>query len=144
MPNGFKYKGPTPAGSDDMFGRGYGDSRYWIGDIAIGAFAPITTRAVGLGDGVMGQRLLRATTFTAVYYRCYTADASGNLVVGLRKNGSAISGTSATIAAANQVAGAQVTGSWACAAGDIITVYVTGIGTAPGKGLVADLTGILT
>ena len=141
---GMKYKGPAPNSSDDLLPRGYADSRYWIGDIAIGHSSPITTRAVGLGDGALGQRLLRATTFTAVYYRCLTADASGNLVVELRKNGTTISGTSATIAAANQVAGASATGSWACAAGDIITIYITGVGTTPGKGLVADLTGLLT
>ena len=77
-------------------------------------------------------------------YRAATADASGNLVVELRKNGSAVSGSSATIAAASQVAGGTATGTWAFAAGDIITVQVTGVGTTPGKGLIADVQGLTT
>ena len=59
----------------------------------------------------------------------------------LRKNGSQVSGTSTTIAAANQVTGGTSTGSWAFAAGDIITVYVTAVGTTPGNGLIADVAG---
>lgn len=112
-------------------------------DMSIGSFAPNTTRATGTGDNPMGHKLARACTVTKVLYRGATADASGNLVVELRKNGSAVSGTSATIAAANQVAGGSVTGSWSFAAGDIITVQVTGVGTTPGKGLIADLTAVI-
>ncbi|TPG52342.1 hypothetical protein EAH77_25190, partial [Ewingella americana] len=62
-------------------------------------------RATGLGDVPAGIKLRRAVTFSEVLFHCDTADASGNLVVEVRKNGSAVSGTSTTIAAANQVAG---------------------------------------
>ncbi len=109
-------------------------------DRTITAFAGNTVRAIGTGDNPFGVRLGRAVTATAVTYRCATAAASGNLVVELRKNGAAVPGTSASIPAANQVAGATVTGNWAFAAGDVVTVNVTAVGTTPGKGLVADIT----
>lgn len=112
-------------------------------DLNIAAFGKDTTRAAGTGDYPHGIKLQRAATFTAVTYRAVTPDASGNLVVELRKNGVAVAGTSATIAAANQVAGnSPVTGSWAFSVGDILTVQVTAVGTTPGKGLVADITGL--
>lgn len=111
-------------------------------DINLVAFSKSTTRATGTGDNPFGVKLQRAATFTSVTYRASTADASGNLVVELRKNGSAVSGTSATIAAANQITGGTSTGTWAFAAGDILTVQITGVGTTPGLGLVADITGL--
>jgi hypothetical protein len=86
-------------------------------------------------------KLQRAVVFTSVTFRVATADASGNLVVGLRKNGTLVSGTSTTIAAANQVAGGTSTGTWSFATGDILTAYVTAVGTTPGLGLIADLRG---
>jgi hypothetical protein len=98
-------------------------------------------RSVGAGTFALGIKLQRAVTFTAVTFRCVTADASGNLVVELRRNGTQISGTPTTIAAASQVAGATTTGSWSFAAGDILTVYVTAVGTTPGNGLTVDLKG---
>ncbi|PQP24179.1 hypothetical protein [Rhodococcus opacus] len=110
-------------------------------DPTINGFAATTVRATGAGDFPMGIKLQRACTFTSVTFRANTADASGNLVVELRKNGTTVSGTSTTIAAANQVAGGTSTGSWAFAAGDILTVYITAVGTTPGTGLVADLKG---
>ena len=109
-------------------------------DRTITAFAGNTVRAVGSGDNPFGVKLGRAVTATAVTYRCATASASGNLVVELRKNGVAVPGTSASIPAANQVAGATVTGNWVFAAGDVVTVNVTAVGTTPGNGLVADIT----
>lgn len=81
-------------------------------------------------------------TFTSVTFRCATADASGNLVVELRKNGSQVSGTPTTIAAANQITGGTTTGTWSFAEGDIITAYITAVGTTPGKGLIADIKGL--
>lgn len=114
-------------------------------DLSIIAFGTYTARvANSYGDFPMGIKLQRAVTFTQVVYRVNVADASGNLVVQLRKNGTTVTGTSATIAAANQVAGGTVTGTWAFAAGDIITVYVTGVGTTPGAGLIADIRGATT
>lgn len=99
-------------------------------------------RAVGYGQNTIGVKLARPVTFTQIIYRCATADNSGSLVVELRKNGSAVSGTSATIGFAAQVAGSSVTGSWSFADGDILTVYITAVGGGPvGLGLVADLKG---
>lgn len=115
-----------------------------VADLSIVAFGSGTARAVGTGDFPFGVKLQRAITFTSVTYRAATADASGNLVVELRKNGSAVSGSSSTISAANQVTGGTATGTWAFAAGDIITVYVTAVGTTPGKGLIADVQGLTT
>lgn len=105
-------------------------------------FGKDTTRATGTGDNPFGVKLQRAVTFSSVTYRAATADASGNLVVELRKNGVAVSGTSATIAAANQITGGTSTGTWSFAADDILTVQITGVGTTPGKGLVADIKGV--
>lgn len=102
----------------------------------------VGTRATGYGGNAMGTRLARNCTFTSVTFRCATADASGNLVVELRKNGAAVTGTSTTIAAASQVSGGTSTGSWSFSAGDILTVYITSVGTTPGTGLVADITGV--
>lgn len=110
-------------------------------DLSITVCGKDTTRAAGTGDFPRGVRLARAATFTEAVYRGVTPDASGNLVVELRKNGVAVSGSSATIAAANQVAGGTATGTYAYAAGDILTVQITGVGTTPGKGLQVDLKG---
>jgi hypothetical protein len=111
-------------------------------DLTAVAFGYVSPRAVGVGDFPFGIKLQRACTLTSVTYRCNTADASGNLVVELRKNGVAVSGSSATIAAANQITGGTSTGTWSFAAGDILTVYVTAVGTTPGNGLIADITGV--
>jgi hypothetical protein len=108
----------------------------------LGYAQTLATRAVGAGDNSLGARIARNCTFTSVTFRCITADASGNLVVELRKNGSQVVGTSTSIAAANQVTGATTTGSWSFSAGDILTVQITGVGTTPGRGLVADITGV--
>lgn len=113
-----------------------------VADMSIVAFGAATTRATGTGDFPFGVKLQRAITFSSVTFRVATADASGNLVVELRKNGSAVSGTSTTITAASQVTGGTSTGTWAFSAGDIITVVITAIGTTPGKGLIADIKGL--
>ena len=114
-------------------------------DLSIMAFGTYTARvASSYGDFPMGIKLQRAVTFTQVVYRVSVADASGNLVVELRKNGTTVSGSSATIAAANQVTGGTATGTWAFASGDILTVYVTSVGSTPGAGLIADIRGITT
>ncbi|MFE3196277.1 hypothetical protein ACFXHA_45280 [Nocardia sp. NPDC059240] len=111
-------------------------------DLSIVVCGKDTVRAVGVGDFPFGVKLQRAATFTSWTIRAGGADASGNLVVEIRKNGTAVSPTSTiTVAAASQVAGATVTGSWSFAAGDILTVAITGVGTTPGKGLIADILG---
>jgi hypothetical protein len=99
-------------------------------------------RSTGAGDNPMGLKVQRACVLSGVTYRCATA-GSGNLTVELRKNGVAIAGSSATIAAANQVAGGTASGTWTVAAGDILTVVVTTADTTPGKGLVADIAGVI-
>lgn len=96
-------------------------------------------------DNPFGLKLHTAILITEVIYRVATADASGNLVVEIRKNGTQQATSVQTLAAANQVAGTEITGlSIAFAAGDILTVYVTGVGTTPGKGLVADIRAFAT
>lgn len=114
-----------------------------VADVSVVAFGANTARAASsAGDFPFGVKLQRAITFSSVTFRAATADASGNLVVELRKNGLQVSGTSTTIAAASQVAGGTSTGTWSFAEGDILTVYVTGVGTTPGTGLVADIKGL--
>lgn len=113
-----------------------------VADVSIVAFAALTARAVGTGDFPFGVKLQRDITFTSVTFRVATADGSGNLIAELRKNGSTVTGTSTTVAAASQVSGGTSTGSWSFAAGDILTVYVSGVGATPGKGLVADIKGL--
>lgn len=115
-----------------------------VADLSIVGFGASTARAVGTGDFPFGVKLQRAITFTSVTFRVATADASGNLVVELRKNGTQVAGSPTTIAAASQVAGGTSTGTWAFAAGDIVTVQVTAVGTTPGKGLIADIKGLTT
>lgn len=110
-------------------------------DLSLVAFGAATVRTTGTGDFPFGVKLQRAVTLTSVTYRCITASSSGNLVVELRKNGSTVAGSSATIAAANQVTGGTVTGTWTFASGDILTIQVTTVGTGPGLGLIADITG---
>ncbi|WP_053061988.1 hypothetical protein [Rhodococcus sp. ARP2] len=100
------------------------------------------TRTVGLGDVPAGIKLRRAVTFSEVTFHCETADATGNLVAEIRKNGIQVAGSPATIAAANQVAGGTSSGAFTFAAGDALTINVTGVGTTPGKGLIAELKGV--
>lgn len=109
-------------------------------DFSVVVFGKDTARAVGTGDFPFGIKLQRAVSVEAFTVRGNTADASGNLVVELRKNGAAVTGTSTSVAAANQVAGGNSTGGpWAFAAGDVLLPAVTGVGTTPGKGLILDI-----
>ncbi|MFD4432805.1 hypothetical protein [Nocardia sp. NPDC058497] len=99
-------------------------------------------RAAGAGNTVPeGIRAERPITVTAVTYRGETA-GTGNLVVELRKNGTAIPGTSATIAAANHALDTTVSGTWSFAVGDRITVQVTSADSPAGRGLQASLRGV--
>ncbi|MFH5211437.1 hypothetical protein ACHIPZ_25015 [Antrihabitans sp. NCIMB 15449] len=100
------------------------------------------TRATGLGDVAAGIKFRRAVTFSSAHFHCETADASGNLSAEVCKNGSATGMPAVTIAAASQVAGAAASGTYSFAAGDVMTVNVTAVGTTPGKGLVVDLLGL--
>jgi hypothetical protein len=113
-------------------------------DLSIIAFGAVTTRAAGYGDNPFGVKLQRAIAISSVTFRCYTADASGNLVVELRKNGTIISGSSTTIASGSQISGATTSVSASLAAGDILTIAITAVGTTPGTGLVADIKATVT
>lgn len=115
-----------------------------VADVSIVAFAAGTTRAVGTGDYPFGIKLQRPITFSSVTFRVATADASGTLTAQLQKNGTAVAGTATSMDAASQVSGGTSTGTWSFAAGDILTINVTAIGTNPGKGLVADIRGLTT
>ena len=115
-------------------------SKLMPADICMIVFGKDTARAVGSGDNPFGPKLQRAVLITGFTARCLTADASGSTTVQLYKNGTAISGTSLSITAANQVAGQSLTGlSVALAAGDVLTCQVVSTGTTPGNGLVVDV-----
>ncbi|MGW6423522.1 hypothetical protein ACWF82_12665 [Nocardia sp. NPDC055053] len=99
-------------------------------------------RAAGAGNTVPeGIRVERPIIVSTLTYRGETA-GTGNLVVELRKNGSAVPGTSATIAAANQALDTTVSGTWNFAVGDRITVQVTTVDSPAGRGLQASLRGV--
>lgn len=106
-------------------------------DFYLRPFADGSVRvASSSGDMAYGLKVVRAFQIASVTYRVRTADASGNLVVELRKNGTQQASTVDTIAAASQVAGHQITGlSVSFAAGDVLLPVITGVGTTPGFGL---------
>jgi hypothetical protein len=110
--------------------------------LSIIAFGKDTTRAAGTGDNPFGHKHQFATTYTSVTFRGATADNGGSGVYKIQKNGADVSGMTATVAAASQVAGETATGSWAFAVGDILTLVVVSNGTGTvGKGLCADIKG---
>ena len=98
------------------------------------------TRAVGLGELTDGIRIPYDMNIVSVRYRMGTADGGGTTTVELRKNGSTVSGSSGTAS----VSPSEVSGTWAFSAGDILTVYITAIGSTPGKRLTADIIGVRT
>lgn len=102
------------------------------------------TRAAGAGNVMPeGLRMERKISVSSVTYRGETA-GTGNLVVELRLNGTAVAGSSATIAAGSQTADTTVTPGtpWTFNAGDRLTVHITTLDTAAGKGLQASLRGV--
>lgn len=103
--------------------------------VGIAYVQTLDTRAVGLGQVEDGIVFHDAVTILSVQFRMGTADASGTTTCELRKNDVAVSGTSATASTSPT----PVTGTWAFAAGDKLTVYTTAIGTTPGKRLTADI-----
>ncbi|MGV9666921.1 hypothetical protein [Nocardia niigatensis] len=111
-------------------------------DLSIVVCGKDTTRAVGTGDFPFGVKLQRAVTFSSWTIRGATDGSGGNLVVELRKNGTAVPSSAITVAGGSQVAGGTATGTFAYAAGDILTIGITGVGTTPGKGLIADMLGL--
>ncbi|MFC6011370.1 hypothetical protein [Nocardia lasii] len=109
-------------------------------DIALKSHSGI--RTAGAGSTIPeGVRIERAITISKVTYRGETA-GTGNLVVELRKNGTAVAGTSATIAAANHALDTTVTGTWSFAIGDRVTVHVTTVDSPAGRGLQASMRGV--
>ena len=115
-----------------------------VADISLVAFGAKTKRETGTGDFPFGIKLQRNIRFTTVWFRIASADASGNLIVELQKNGSTVAGTSTTISALDQSmhGGLSSTGSWDFAEGDILTANITQVGGTPGEGLVVDLKGV--
>lgn len=117
-------------------------------DFVYVAIGSATARTVGSGDFTVGQYIGRAFTLTKVVYQFDTADASGNTVVEVRRNGTAVTSSSATVSATNQVDGTgtdaarTVTPTQTFAVGDRLLVQTTAIGTTPGKGLRAYLLGV--
>lgn len=101
-------------------------------------------RASGAGNVMPeGLRIERPISVSSVTYRGEVA-GTGNLVVELRKNGTTIPGTAATISAASHAADTVVvTGTpWAFAAGDRLTVFITTADSPAGKGLQVSLKGV--
>ncbi len=134
--------GPTSAGTNttQLATTAFVQSASKPYDISVLAFGEATTRTTGTGDFSLGIRCPRAFLLTEIYFRCKTADASGNLVVEIQKNGVQVASTPTTISAANQVAGGGQTGlSASFAAGDILTINITTVGTTPGVGLTCDM-----
>ncbi|WP_280358103.1 hypothetical protein [Nocardia otitidiscaviarum] len=96
-------------------------------------------REIGAGNVMPeGMRIERPITVSSVTYRCETA-GTGDLAVQLRRNGTAVAGTSATIAAGSHISDTTVTGTWAFGAGDRITVHITTVDSPAGRGLQASL-----
>ncbi|MFD7844005.1 hypothetical protein ACFV4K_13870 [Nocardia sp. NPDC059764] len=101
-------------------------------------------RATGPGNVMPeGLRIERNVAISSITYRGETA-GTGNLVVELRRNGTAIAGTAATIAATSHALDTTVTagGPWTFAAGERITVHITTADNPAGKGLQASLRGV--
>ncbi|MFD4459789.1 hypothetical protein [Nocardia sp. NPDC058480] len=100
------------------------------------------TRAAGPGNVVPeGLRIERAITVTSITYRGETA-GTGNLVVELRRNGTVIAGTAATITAANHATDTTIAGTWVLAVGDRLTVVIATPDNPAGRGLQASLRGV--
>ena len=110
--------------------------------VVVAGCGPMLTASAGTGDNPFGHKHQFATTYTSVTFRGATADGGGSGVYKIQKDGADVSGMTATVAAASQVAGGTVTGSWSFAVGDILTLVCVSNGTgAVGKGLCADLKG---
>lgn len=107
--------------------------------------ATLGTRKVGMTELVTGTGpLADAVTFSKMALTFETADASGDTVVQILKNGGVVSGMALTCSAAAQagaIAGRTATGAWSFAAGDVLTVQIVSVGNTPGKGLTVSLTG---
>ncbi|MDV8006732.1 hypothetical protein [Rhodococcus sp. IEGM 1318] len=112
----------------------------------IGYVAALGTRAVGYLELPGGLTIADPCTITRIVYSFDIPDAAGSTTVELRKNGATISGTSLTVTAANQAGGPTTLTARTVSGlgvvlteGDVLNVYVSGIGTTPGKGLTANI-----
>lgn len=109
-------------------------------DFVLVQFGGGTTRATGYGDFAAGFYIGRAFTATKVIYQFDTADSSGNTVIELRRNGSQVASSNLTISAANQADGTSTdavrsaTINQTFSVGDRVALYVTSVGTTPGRG----------
>ena len=106
-----------------------------------------TARATGSGDFAVAHYVGRGFTASSITYQFDTADASGNTVVELRRNGTQVTSSNLTVSAANQADGTSTdaartaTISQAFSVGDRINLQITSVGTTPGKGLRAWIKG---
>lgn len=109
------------------------------------ATAPVAGGIGGYGGSqLFAPKLLRNVTLTKVTYRCGTADTTSSMVVQLFRDVTAITGTSVTLPAANQVAGMSATGTWPVSAGEVLCPFITAIGAVGaqiGKGLTVEVEG---
>lgn len=102
-----------------------------------------TVRAVGQGQMLVPMRIPYPLRMTSLRYFAGTADGGGTPTAELRKNGIAggntVAGTSGTIA----VSPSAVTGTFDFAAGDLVYIWQTAIGTGTiGNGLVLQWEGL--
>ncbi|MBM4640720.1 hypothetical protein GS448_24645 [Rhodococcus hoagii] len=110
------------------------------------------TRKAGTGDLIVHMPVTRACTIDSVLFQFGTRDSSGSTSVSLLRNGSLITGTNLSVAAANQVDGtgtdgartATATGNNVLVQNDRLGVNVTALGATPGKVLVAVIRGRYT
>lgn len=107
--------------------------------------ATLGTRKPGMTELATGTGpLADAVTFSKMILTFETADASGDTVVQILKNGGVVAGMALTCSAAAQagaIAGRTATGAWSFAAGDVLTVQIVSVGNTPGKGLTVSLAG---
>ncbi|MFG1790420.1 hypothetical protein [Nocardia sp. NPDC049149] len=100
------------------------------------------TRVAGVGNVMPeGLRIERKVAVSSVTYRGETA-GTGNLVVELRVNGTAVPGSSATITPANQTGDTTIPLTVTVNPGDRLTVFITTLDTGAGKGVQASLKGV--
>ncbi len=92
------------------------------------------TRKVGVGDGFApdGWEFTYPVTVTGFKVQLGTADASGaSTVIQMQRNAVDVASANVSIAAGTRTGSA--TGTFAFAAGDVLTFSQTSVGTTPGK-----------
>lgn len=104
-------------------------------EVGICYYQTLGKREVGYGQVIGGYSAGFPFVLNSIRYRVGTADGSGSTTVEIRKNGVALTGSSGTASTTPT----EITGSWSFAEGDILTVYISAVGTNPGNVLIADM-----